>query len=382
MTSNKSILMAIGLIIGLLSLALFAVPAKAIEYENIGLQPANPRQDVPRSESIIVHTLSPGQTQAEAVNVVNNTTEQKVLRVYGADHQTSSGGGFACKQAGENNSLVGTWINVDSPIVTVAPNSQERVDFTISVPTGLAPGEYNGCLALEEAKMAGAPNQAGINLSVRMAMRVAITIPGAIVKKVEIKDLDVAGIEWNRHSLALQIQNSGSVSVDGNVNVDTTNLFGRHFASNEGTYPFLPADIKELNYELPASFWGGWFKSTATLAYDPSLTSLDKTGTNISPQDTASLWFFYTPSTAALFIEIGLLLVILALIIWFILAMLRKRKTKKEWQSYAVQPGDELESLAQVYQVSWKKIAKANKLKPPYKLKPGDNLLLPPVKKQ
>jgi len=58
---------------------------------------------------------------------------------------------------------------------------------------------------------------------------------------------------------------------------------------------------------------------------------------------------------------------------------LRKKKwIKEEWTSYRVKEGENINSIAKKFGVSWKLIVKANKLKPPYELKSGQKIKTPP----
>lgn len=50
----------------------------------------------------------------------------------------------------------------------------------------------------------------------------------------------------------------------------------------------------------------------------------------------------------------------------------------KEWVKYKVQAGDNLVNLAFLYGVSWKELAKFNKIKPPYTLTPRSVIMIPP----
>ncbi len=52
-------------------------------------------------------------------------------------------------------------------------------------------------------------------------------------------------------------------------------------------------------------------------------------------------------------------------------------KGKKCKYYYKVQPGDTITYIGQLYQIDWREIAKANNLKEPYVLTPGDKLCIP-----
>lgn len=159
--------------------------AEAIEYGGFGGRPAYPRAGNPRTESIFVHTLEPGAIQKEGIKVVNNTPTKKTFLIYGGDSTPSTDGAFACKQLSEEKNDVGAWIKLDKSEVTMDPSTNQVIPFTITVPQNASVGEHNGCILIQEKKDKQ-EGQAGMALSVRTGIRVAITIPGDLVRKLEI----------------------------------------------------------------------------------------------------------------------------------------------------------------------------------------------------
>jgi len=90
------------------------------------------------------------------------------------------------------------------------------------------------------------------------------------------------------------------------------------------------------------------------------------------------VWFFSFPSPTALVVEISVLvLVLLGLFIVF-LTIKRNRWISKYWVVYRVRPNQDINEVAKEFDISWKLIAKVNKLKPPYVLNTGDKIKVPP----
>src|SRR5688500_3251992 len=71
-------------------------PVHAVESGGIGGRPARPDPSNPRTESIFVFPVEPGQKTENAVRVYNNSGTEKIIGVYAVDSQVSSGGSFAC----------------------------------------------------------------------------------------------------------------------------------------------------------------------------------------------------------------------------------------------------------------------------------------------
>ena len=140
-----------GVIIALALLLCVSVPQVfAIEFKGIGGRPAYPRNDNPRTDSIFVHTINPGEEIKDGVRVINNADIEKTLLVYGADSIKSSGGGFACKQLLDTQTQVGIWIKLEKTEVTLQPHTNEVIDFVIVAPINAPVGENNGCILIQE----------------------------------------------------------------------------------------------------------------------------------------------------------------------------------------------------------------------------------------
>lgn len=355
----------------------------AIEYGGIGGRPAFPRDDNPRTESIFIHTLKPGSIQEEGVLAINNTDEEKTLFVYGVDSSSSSSGSFACNQMVEPKNGVGSWIKLDQTEITLNANSSKIIPFIISVPQSAGVGEHNGCIAIQEKKEVD-KTKTGMRLSFRTALRVAITIPGNIIRKLEIVDFRITKREDGIFLLSPIAKNIGNVSIDADIQVITNNFFGSKYIQHGGEFPILRGEVADWNFQLKKPFWGGWYKSNFFIEYEEDLgASIGvETGNEKVRLQGPSIWFFSSPKPLALTIEIAVFLAILLIIISLCFIIRRKKKIKKTWVDYEVKLNDDINILAKKFNVKWKLLAKANKLKPPYSLKSGEKIKVPPVLKE
>ncbi len=350
----------------------------AIEYGGFGGRPAYPDPTNPRTESIFVHTLSPGEVKEDGIRVVNNSDAEKTFLVYATDSTPSTGGAFACAQQGDVKVTVGSWIALASGEVVVPPGRNEIVPFTISIPENAAVGEHNGCILVQEKK--DATGGAGVNIAVRTGLRVVVTVPGQITRKLSVVGFVIAQKDDDSFLLKPQVRNEGNVSIDANVNVETKYFFGIAHAMQGGQYPVLRGEVSDWNFELPSPFWGGWYVSHFELSYDADSAAGVGVGSGKEPVrlDGNDVWFFATPQPLALAIELGALLFIIALIAFFIIAHARRRYIREHWVTHRVVKDDDVQTLASEHSVSWKLLAKVNDLEPPYALKKGDTIKVPP----
>ncbi|MDD5251430.1 MAG: LysM peptidoglycan-binding domain-containing protein [Patescibacteria group bacterium] len=375
----------LGISLPVLFFAVFASYASAIEYGDFGGRPAYPRADNPRTESIFVHTLNPGDIKEEGVLVVNNSTARKTILVYAVDSTPATDGAFACEQLAETKDDVGAWITLAKSEVTLDSGTNEVVPFTIAVPGNASVGEHNGCIITQE-KVEKPDNKSGVSLSFRTGLRVAITIPGELERKLEIAGFVVTPRNDGGFLLQPKVKNLGNVSIDADVRVVTKYFFGSTLITHGGQYPILRGDTSDWNFELKKPFWGGWYRSVFTVEYDgnPEAGVGVKSGKNLTLLEGPMVWFFSTPTTAGMAIEGAVLLLIAIILVLCWLSRRRKNWIKKNWVEYEIksgESGEDVKSLAERFGTSWKLVVKANNLQPPYALQPGQKIKVPPAKK-
>lgn len=365
---------------------------------NFGIKPAYPRADNPRTESIFSQTLNGGESAKEAVRVINNTNETKHLLLYAKDSAKSSGGGFACDQLSQKSVGVGGWITFDldnlkdesqsvkrgtipQTIDLFVPAGQEIIiPFTIKVPAGVSVGEHNGCVLVQELKEKS--GEAGMSLSLRSGLRVAINVPGIIERNLTFSKFN---IEKRNGSIYLMptVKNTGNVSVDTDVSVKVKYFFGLEYAEFGGNFPVLRDQDYDFSFELKKPFWGGFYNTQAVFSYDKSTNAgigID-TGEKMEQLSSGTIWFFSTPTLWGLILEIIILLFLLFLIAIYKLNK-RKKLWIKKWVPYTISKDDTIEKIARIHRIHWDLFTEVNNIKPPYILKEGQSVLVPPKRRR
>ncbi len=383
--------------ITLLTFLLFFIFPQISFGANFGVRPAYPREDNPRTDSIFVQTILPGESKEEGVKVINSTQESKNLLLYARDSIKSSGGGFACIQLLEKNKDVGDWIKFDlsglgedlteikfgqstnTIEITIPAGAEVIIPFTISAPIDASVGEHNGCVLVQEIKEKS--EEVGVSLSLRSGLRVAVTVPGEVVRKIEFSSFE---IEKKNNSVYLRpsVKNTGNVSIDTDVSVKVKYFFGLTHKDFGGEFPVLRDEVYDFNFELKRPFWGGLYSATAIFSYDEnSKASIGvESGEKLKKVKSETKWFFTAPTIFGLIIEIGILLIML---IFFAIWRLNKKKKKwiKKWVPYTVKEGDTLQKISKQNRVHWEVFVEVNKIKPPFILKEGDVVRIPPKKR-
>lgn len=96
---------------------------------------------------------------------------------------------------------------------------------------------------------------------------------------------------------------------------------------------------------------------------------------------TSEIYVVVLPELKGLLIELSILILIFAFLLWLFIIIKRKIWIKKSWIDYKVLSGDDLKSLSQKFEVNWKLLARANKIKAPYIITDGEVIKRPPEPK-
>jgi hypothetical protein len=355
---------------------LFGGAASAVEQGGLGGKPAHPKSDNSRSQSIFVHALDPGEQARDGVEVINNTDDTKQILVYAVDSQISSGGAFACAQMADKPISVGNWVTMDKTQITLAPDSKQTVDFTIKTPKNAAPGEHNGCIVIQDMEQHTTSDNNGIVLSLRSAIRLAVTIPGDIKKGLTFTGLGVEPKDEKNLLLSTALKNNGNVSLDAKLDIALKYPIGITAAKVGGSFPVLSGNEGRFNFEADRPFWGGWYRLTATAHYNDKVEfSIGEGSPNAEiSQDT---WIFIAPKPVAAALEGALVVVVVAGGAWFVRRRMTAKKAREAARKHIVEANEDLHTIAEDANVSWKLLARINNLKPPYQLKAGQVLIVP-----
>ena len=353
--------------------------AMAVEYGGVGGRPEHPRADNSRSSSIFIHTMKPGSQSSDAVKIYNNTAKTRTINVTAVDAVLASGGAFSCAQQSETAKGVGGWVALDTDKITLKAGGSKVVPFTITAPDVAEVGEHNGCIAIQDVTATKKQTKnSGITLGFRSAIRLVVTVPGKIIKDITLEKISVTAAKNNKYTISPTAVNHGNVSIDTNVDVSLNTVFGSTVKTNKGVYPVLPKSTAQWNFEVDKPFWGGVYVANATISYNNEPQSLlgEKKGPNTSKSLRSGI-VVIPPTATGAFVEILALVIVIVLFVTARRRMYRRRQIARVWTSYTVRNGETISEIASRYHVSWKQLAAANKIKPPYALKNQQKIKVP-----
>src|SRR3989338_1625983 len=384
------------IIFSLIFLALLFFVAKALSSGGVGGYPANPDPNIPHSESWFIYSLDLGESKEDALLIFNTSDETKTVKLYAVDSVPSNQGNFALAAEDAPKEDLGGWLKLAETFITLEPGESREVPFTIAIPGNADVGEHSGGIIIQKSSLAEALSQTGASIVPRVGIRVYETVPGEIVKKIELDEFAVklAAHENQKpfYGIDLSVSNKSTVSLTPKVDLEIRG-WGKidyddfkkinyenvsYFIKGKGEFPIhlftgetLTKDWQLLRGQKVSTHWEwlkpkfGYFTFQAKITYE---------GDN-GPQilETAKISVWVVP-----WAELGIISLVILLIIILIIAR-RILYSGRKWAAYVVQKNDRLIILAKQGQVSWKKLAKVNKLRKPYSIEPGQKILVPPA---
>lgn len=365
--------------------------AFALSTGGVGGYPAHPDPSIPRSESWFVFSLDLGEIGEDDLLIFNTSDETKTVKLYAVDSVPSNQGNFALANEDAEKKDLGAWVEISESFVTLEPGESREIPFTITIPDDADVGEHSGGIIIQKSNQDEAMGQTGASIVTRVGIRIYNTVPGEIIKEVELTNFGIELVESENkkpfYKIAIAALNKSTVSLNPKVDLEITgwgkiDYFTRsNFNAQEG----IIIDFKDLtdffsgvtltkNWQLLReqevnTHWEWPKPEFGRFTFQVKMTYEGNDGEDLVLTSQAiSIWVIP-------WVEVSVVGGIIALIILLIIIKKIFSKTKK-WQPYKVRKGDQLVSLAQIAGVKWKKVAKVNKLKNPL-LKEGQVIMLP-----
>ncbi len=377
----------------LLAPALFCLGTPAaygLSLRGVGIRPAHPR---PPDAGWFVYQLKPGESVTDAVLVVNDTDQPVMLELNAVDYEPTDIGAFGVKGSGAEQVGIGKWTRLATTTLELPAGGKREVPFILTIPPEADVGEHAGAIMAQSAQAKPASQISGAYITTRVGARIYNTVPGELVRALKLLGFSVHDNKKTGHyEFTVRAKNVGNVSVSpqlklhldgwGLVTVpppDDPELADFQGFSLFGLQRFLPK-VRQNNWQLARDAevetyfrWRkpylGRFSTTLTLEYERTPGNPE-----VLRSQTLSLMVLPWPETGYGLGGFGFLLA-------FIVAWMVWRKVHgsgRGWKSYVVNAGDTLTLIAARSQVSWKRLAKVNRLKKPYVVSPGDKILVPP----
>lgn len=355
-----------------LAFYIFIEQAQAITYGGLGIYPNesewDPKNDLTRSW--FVYTLNLGETKKGKVDIVNSTDQPQEVKIYPVDAATTKDGAFASKGEIDEKVGVGAWVKLAESELSLESGETKTVDFTLSIPENADVGDHMGSIIVQrkgvaEIKREAGEIQPGVQVVTRVGARIYVTVPGEIVRELEFKEFSFKRVSDKQGTFYLTLNNKGNVRISPEGNIEIKNNFSK--AENKLDLPqreVFPRDEIVLSVEWKEIPFFGRFVAQASVAYDGRILTKE------------ILFWILPPERILVTGSYSLGGIIVLLIILLITRKIIRRRVRKLMKEYIVKEGETIETIASKFGISWKKLAKINKLKPPYTLKKGQKIFV------
>lgn len=307
--------------------ALVASPATADDTTAAWAVAPSDAEGAPTGQTRFELEIAPGETVTEHVLITNSSTVERAFEVYGADGFNTPTGGYDLDVAAVEPTDVGSWITVAASPVTVPALSTAVVELTIAVPDGAAPGDHPGGVVVSPLR--GQVTSDGVVVDTRVAVRLNVRVPGEITAALDVRDASATfgftavPFASAPATIAYEVVNSGNVKVVGEPRLRVTGPFGITLADVEAetTHEVLPGDSFTVSTEVP----GIAPLLLATAVIDVEMAAAPGPATDLPlVTSSARVMFPAIPWTGLA------VLAALALIAWFVVTAVRRRRREGE----------------------------------------------------
>lgn len=216
MRTNKFLKLAVistlVLLINLIELGYFFAIANAQELPPPGVRPIHPGPN-----GYFYYNTKPGSTESGQIFIINQGSQTATYEIYPTNATTSPVSGVAYLQKETNPVGVASWIHIQTTTVTLSPDKGTFINFSVTVPNSLAPGDYVGSVAAQSITpnyrytTESNGNKLAIVVSSRVVVAIVVHIAGYEFRKIKLGRPYVYVENGNRQVLTLPMNNESNV---------------------------------------------------------------------------------------------------------------------------------------------------------------------------
>lgn len=164
---------------GTLAFLGWTAPAEAAGTGGVGAGPAPGAPGVLAGGGYFAPTVAPGSTWTSELLVANDSAIAAPIVIYGADGLTASASGAVYSNFGQPLRATGIWVSPKSRTVTIPPEGQATVRFSISVPRSATPGDHlAGIVAQSASPSTSGSGHLRVTVVARAVVGVLVRVPG------------------------------------------------------------------------------------------------------------------------------------------------------------------------------------------------------------
>jgi len=326
--------------------------------------------------SWFVYTNNPGETIEDVATVKNFSNEPAEVSVYAVDASSNQSGSFILSFLHDDQSGIGAWTDVSMKTLTIPPFEIIDVPFSITVPDDITPGQYLGGIVVENgggaADEAVNGNATSVSVKTRIGSRVYLTVPGEVVEDIQLTDFSAKKELSGQTKFYLTIENNGNMAYEPTVKINVYTQTGRLYETIEENLGTISSNsiIKPV-ITMEKRPFAGSFSAKADIQVKCKFAPANYRGSAHTLSGETSFWAIPWE------LVLGTLFIIFIVLTVITNRKLARKKYFANSEEYIVQTNEDLVSIGKSRNVSWRKIARYNKLKPPFIVRQGKKLIVP-----
>lgn len=248
-----------------------AAPLSAQTGEGIQIKPG-----------VIEDKVNPGEVYNFTLTVKNVSGNERTFYVLARDIERIDEKGtpiFAEEGTVPTQLELSRWISLPHDTLTLAPQEEKTLPFTISIPVDAAPGSHFGGVFLETEPPK--VRTTGAAVSFRVGSVISLKISGDVIEDVQLREFATEKVVYSTPSVefAVKVDNKGNVLMRPHGLLEVANMFGTQVASirvNEKGSPVFPGGDKTYTASWSTdTFSIGRYQAVVSMVYgDNSRTTV------------------------------------------------------------------------------------------------------------
>ncbi len=189
------------------------VTAASEATATFSLRPAQSDPARPATKGYFILDATVGRVIEDAVVVRNSGAAAGTVRLFAVDAVTGQNTGATFPSDTDPRRDVGNWLQISRTELTLQPDEEQTVAFTVTVPADASVGEHlGGLVALDTVIKQGAPGTLRIDTQTRMVTAVQVNLPGPTIERLTVGGVSVGG-PAGKQLLLLDLRNDGNTMV-------------------------------------------------------------------------------------------------------------------------------------------------------------------------
>lgn len=254
-----------------------------------------------------VYSIAPGAARTGSVIVSNVGNAPGTVRLYTADGTTGPTSGTVYK-TDVRPTQTGSWVQLSSTSLSLAPGAHRTVSFTVRVPSGQKPGQWVGGIVAETSQKVARqkPGQkARVQIKIRdlTIIAVQVNVPGAAKVAFAIGGVTTGGARGFQ-KLFVHLASNGNTLVKPHGSVTVFDKSGKTVESLPFTLDtFLPQTAIDYPLLLKKALGPGSYQAlirlvTPAAAGVPSKTTVSRQSFTVSNSDVKQVFSSSSPTQA------------------------------------------------------------------------------------